>query len=109
MTTGLPHDDITPFNDPGRSKKQQIAEMFDGIANRYDVTNRVLSAGIDLKWRRKAILQLKKDQPRQILDVATGTCDMAIISCKLLRPEKITAIDISEQMLKLGREKVEKE
>jgi demethylmenaquinone methyltransferase/2-methoxy-6-polyprenyl-1,4-benzoquinol methylase len=109
MTTGLPHDDITPFNDPGRSKKQQIAEMFDRIASRYDITNRVLSAGIDMKWRRKAIRQLRKDQPRQILDVATGTCDMAIISCKLLRPEKITAIDISEQMLSLGRKKIEKE
>jgi len=109
MTTGLPHDSITPFNDPDKSKRQQMAEMFDRIARRYDLTNRVLSAGIDIKWRKKAILQLKKDKPREILDVATGTCDMAIISYKLLRPEKITGIDISEQMLKLGREKVEKE
>jgi len=83
--------------------------MFDQLAGRYDVTNRVLSAGIDVKWRRKAILQLRKDRPKQILDVATGTCDMAIISYKLLRPEKITGIDISEEMLRLGRKKIEKE
>jgi demethylmenaquinone methyltransferase/2-methoxy-6-polyprenyl-1,4-benzoquinol methylase len=109
MATGLPHDNVTPFNDPDKPKKQQIAEMFDRIAGRYDVTNRVLSAGIDIKWRKKAILQLKKDKPNQILDVATGTCDMAILSYRLLKPEKITGIDISEQMLKLGRKKIEKE
>ena len=83
--------------------------MFDRVANRYDVMNRVLSAGIDIKWRKKAILQLKNDKPKQILDVATGTCDMAIISYKLLRPEKITGIDISGEMLKVGRKKIEKE
>ena len=109
MTTGFPHDTVTPFNNPDKPKKQQIAEMFDRIASRYDVTNRVLSAGIDIKWRKKAILQLKKEKPRRILDVATGTCDMAILSYRLLKPEKITGIDISEQMLKLGRKKIEKE
>ena len=109
MAPGLPHDNVMPSNDPDKPKKQQMAEMFDRIAGRYDVTNRVLSAGIDTKWRKKAILQFKKDEPKQILDVATGTCDMAIISYKLLKPEKITGIDISEQMLKLGRKKVEKE
>ena len=83
--------------------------MFDRVANRYDVMNRILSAGIDIKWRKKAILQLKNDKPKQILDVATGTCDMAIISYKLLRPEKITGIDISREMLKVGRKKIEKE
>ena len=83
--------------------------MFDRVANRYDVMNRVLSAGIDIKWRKNAILQLKNDKPKQILDVATGTCDMAIISYKLLRPEKITGIDISGEMLKVGRKKIEKE
>jgi len=109
MATGLPHDNITPFNDPDKPKKEQMAEMFDRIAGRYDITNRVLSAGIDLKWRKKAILQLKKIKPKQILDVATGTCDMAIISYRLLKPEKITGIDISGEMLKLGRKKIEKE
>ncbi|HYV53293.1 MAG TPA: class I SAM-dependent methyltransferase, partial [Chitinophagaceae bacterium] len=93
MATGLPHDNITPFDDPDKTKKEQVAEMFDRVARRYDVTNRVLSAGIDLKWRKKAILQLRKDRPKRILDVATGTCDMAIISYRLLKPEKITGID----------------
>ena len=109
MTSSLPHDNVTPFDDPGRSKKEQIAEMFDRIAGGYDITNRVLSAGIDIKWRKKAILQLKQDRPRQVLDVATGTSDMAIICYRLLEPEKITGIDISEQMLAIGRKKVEKE
>jgi len=109
MADRLPHDNVTPFDDPDRSKKEQVAEMFDRVANRYDVMNRLLSAGIDIKWRKKAILQLKNDKPKQILDVATGTCDMAIICYKLLRPEKITGIDISGEMLKVGRKKIEKE
>jgi len=109
MTSSLPHDNVTPFDDPGKSKKEQIEEMFDRIAGGYDITNRVLSAGIDIKWRKKAILQLQQDRPRQVLDVATGTSDMAIICYRLLEPEKITGIDISEQMLAIGRKKVEKE
>ncbi len=109
MTTGLPHDNVTPFDDPGKTKKEQVTDMFDRVARRYDVMNRVLSVGIDMKWRKKAILELKKDKPKELLDVATGTCDMAIISYKLLKPEKITGIDISEQMLKFGKEKIEKE
>jgi len=109
MANSLPHDSITPFGDPSRTKKEQVAQMFDNIAACYDRLNRVLSGGTDVSWRRKAISQLKEDKPRQILDVATGTGDMAIIAYRLLRPEKITGIDISEQMLKLGRKKVEKE
>ena len=109
MADRLPHDNVTPFDDPDSLKKEQVAEMFDRVANRYDVMNRLLSAGIDIKWRKKAILQLKNDKPKQILDVATGTCDMAIISYRLLRPEKITGIDISGEMLKVGRKKIEKE
>jgi demethylmenaquinone methyltransferase/2-methoxy-6-polyprenyl-1,4-benzoquinol methylase len=109
MANSLPHDNITPFSDPQKTKKQQVAEMFNRLACRYDVVNRVLSVGIDMRWRRKAILQLKNDRPKQILDVATGTADMAIISYKLLQPGKITGIDISKQMLEIGRKKIEKE
>lgn len=83
--------------------------MFNDLANRYDLMNRMLSAGIDRNWRKRAIQQLKKDKPKQILDVATGTADMAIIAYRLLKPEKIMALDISEQMLEIGRKKVEKE
>lgn len=109
MANSLPHDNITPFNDPKKTKKEQVAAMFDNIANSYDRLNRVLSAGIDLSWRKKAIRQLKEDQPERILDVATGTADMAILAGRLVKPKKIIGIDISEQMLELGRKKVEKE
>lgn len=105
----LPHDHITPFKASGQSKKQQVAEMFDRIASRYDFMNHFLSARTDIGWRKKAIKLLKKDGPRQILDIATGTGDMAIMACKLLRPDKVVGIDISTQMLEIGKKKVEKE
>jgi demethylmenaquinone methyltransferase/2-methoxy-6-polyprenyl-1,4-benzoquinol methylase len=105
----LPHDDITPFKDSGKTKKEQVAEMFDRIAGRYDFMNRFLSARTDIGWRKKAIRMMAKDQPRSILDIATGTGDMAIMASKLLDPDLITGIDISEQMLEIGRKKVEKE
>ncbi|MFN2458013.1 MAG: bifunctional demethylmenaquinone methyltransferase/2-methoxy-6-polyprenyl-1,4-benzoquinol methylase UbiE [Chitinophagaceae bacterium] len=104
----FPHDSVKPFSDTG-SKKHQVGAMFDSIAPRYDFMNRFLSAGIDVSWRKKAIRRLKKDQPQYILDVATGTADMAILAAKILYPEKIAGIDISENMLRIGRQKVEKE
>src|SRR5690606_39902769 len=72
----------------------------------YDFLNRFLSLGIDKGWRRKALAELKSIQPRNILDVATGTGDVAIMAAKRLNPESITGIDISEKMLEHGREKV---
>jgi demethylmenaquinone methyltransferase/2-methoxy-6-polyprenyl-1,4-benzoquinol methylase len=83
--------------------------MFDTIAPRYDFMNRFLSAGIDVLWRRKAIRLFQKDHPAYILDVATGTGDMAIMAARLLPVEKIAGIDISEGMLEVGRKKIEKE
>lgn len=80
--------------------------MFDKIAFRYDFLNRFLSAGIDVRWRRKAIRELISLQPKNILDVATGTADFAITSYQILKPEKITGIDISEGMLEIGRKKI---
>jgi demethylmenaquinone methyltransferase/2-methoxy-6-polyprenyl-1,4-benzoquinol methylase len=109
MANQLPHDHITPFNDNDSSKKEQVGHMFDRIAGRYDLMNRVLSAGIDVSWRKKAINYLKKDRPQWILDVASGTADMAISAVKTLNPRKITGIDISAEMLAIGRQKVEKE
>lgn len=109
MSNPLPHDKIVPFGDSGAGKKAQVAEMFDQIAGRYDAMNRFLSARTDIGWRKKAIRRLKKDRPRHILDVATGTADMAIMACKMLNPDRIAGIDISEGMLELGRKKVEKE
>jgi demethylmenaquinone methyltransferase/2-methoxy-6-polyprenyl-1,4-benzoquinol methylase len=109
MANSLPHDHITPFEDKGTGKKEQVTKMFDGLAARYDLLNRLLSAGIDKGWRKKAIALLKKDNPQWILDVASGTADMAIMSAKLLKPSRITGIDISEQMLAVGKNKIEKE
>jgi demethylmenaquinone methyltransferase/2-methoxy-6-polyprenyl-1,4-benzoquinol methylase len=83
--------------------------MFDRIAGQYDHLNRFLSARIDISWRKKAIRKLKADNPQQILDVATGTADMAIMACKILNPQKIEGIDISVNMLDLGKKKIEKE
>ena len=80
--------------------------MFDRIAFRYDFLNRFLSGGIDVGWRKKAIRELNEINPQVILDVATGTADLAIMSAKYLAPEKIVGIDISEGMLELGRKKI---
>jgi demethylmenaquinone methyltransferase/2-methoxy-6-polyprenyl-1,4-benzoquinol methylase len=102
------HDTIVPFKESDQSKKQQVADMFDKIAFRYDFLNRFLSAGIDVSWRKKAIKQLQSVQPANILDVATGTGDVAILAHKMLHPARITGIDISEGMLEIGRKKIEK-
>lgn len=103
------HDEIVPYRESSAEKKQQVASMFDSIAFRYDFLNRFLSGGTDVYWRKKAILQLKDLQPQTVLDVATGTADVALLTFKLLHPKKIFGIDISEGMLDLGRKKIEKQ
>ena len=100
------HDPIIPYKDSKLGKKQQVAQMFNNIAFRYDFLNRFLTAGIDVWWRKKAILQLKKNHPQNVLDVATGTGDVALLTYRLLQPKKITGVDISDGMLQLGRVKV---
>lgn len=82
--------------------------MFDRIAFRYDFLNRLLSGGIDRSWRKKAISELNSIKPKTILDVATGTADMPVLLMKLLSPDKIIGIDISEGMLEQGRKKIAK-
>ena len=106
--TEFPHDGVKPFSQE-RNKKEQVSEMFDEIAGRYDFMNRFLSLGIDKIWRKKTIKELATDQPQHILDVATGTGDMAITAARLLKPAKITGIDISEKMLEIGRKKIDSE
>lgn len=103
-----PHDHIIPFSESDKTKKEQVAEMFDKIAGKYDFMNRFLSARTDVSWRKKAINSLKKGQPQHILDIATGTGDMAIRACKMLKPKQVTGVDISAQMLEEGRKKIEK-
>lgn len=98
---------ITPYKDSSQEKKTQIAKMFNNIAWRYDFLNHFLSFGTDHYWRRKAINLLKKEKPKFILDIATGTADLALAAMKL-NPEKIYGIDISTDMLSIGREKIKK-
>jgi demethylmenaquinone methyltransferase/2-methoxy-6-polyprenyl-1,4-benzoquinol methylase len=100
------HDKVLPFEGSGESKKEQVARMFDEISGKYDFLNRFLSAGIDVTWRKKMLKTLKPLQPKIMLDVATGTGDVAIMAEALLKPEKIIGIDISDGMLELGREKL---
>ncbi len=100
------HDKVVPFKKSELQKKDQVAKMFDSIAHKYDFLNRFLSVGIDVWWRKKAIAQLKSLKPKHVLDVATGTGDVAILTYNILKPEKITGIDISEGMLEVGRKKI---
>lgn len=97
---------VVPLPDSDLSKKEQVAGMFDRIAHRYDFLNHFFSLGIDKTWRKKAINSLKDIHPKKILDVATGTGDLAIAALRL-NPEKVTGVDISEGMLEIGRKKLQ--
>lgn len=98
---------MKPHPPPGEApgKKEAVTAMFDDIAPRYDLLNRVLSFGIDQQWRNRAIKLLEQDKPRRILDVATGTGDLAIKALSI-EPEKVVGVDISEEMLEHGRAKI---
>jgi demethylmenaquinone methyltransferase/2-methoxy-6-polyprenyl-1,4-benzoquinol methylase len=96
---------VVPYKDQKEGKKQQVATMFNNISKKYDLLNHVLSLGIDILWRKKAIKLLKEDQPKLILDIATGTGDFAI-EALALHPEKIIGVDISEGMLNEGKKKM---
>lgn len=98
---------VLPYKEQQSSKKEQVAEMFDNISHRYDFLNHFLSLGIDILWRKKAVRLLKKDQPKQILDIATGTGDFAI-EALALNPDKIIGVDISAGMLEQGKKKMKR-
>jgi demethylmenaquinone methyltransferase / 2-methoxy-6-polyprenyl-1,4-benzoquinol methylase len=98
---------ILPYERDDRRKTQQIASMFDGIARRYDLLNKLISLGADRRWRQKALSSLSAAPPRSVLDVATGTGDLVIEMDRLLRPERIVGIDLSEEMLAVARRKTE--
>ncbi len=98
---------VVPYKDKDNSKREQVAEMFDNISPKYDFLNHLLSGGIDIYWRKRAVKLLKKSQPKTILDIATGTGDFAIEALKL-HPDKIVGVDISEGMLAVGRRKIQK-
>ncbi|HEV7379635.1 MAG TPA: bifunctional demethylmenaquinone methyltransferase/2-methoxy-6-polyprenyl-1,4-benzoquinol methylase UbiE [Dyadobacter sp.] len=98
---------VVPYKDKEGSKREQVAEMFDNISPKYDLLNHLLSGGVDIYWRKRAIKLLRKQQPKTILDIASGTGDFAIEALSL-KPEKIIGVDISEGMLAVGREKIRK-
>jgi demethylmenaquinone methyltransferase/2-methoxy-6-polyprenyl-1,4-benzoquinol methylase len=86
-------------------EKHHVRSLFNGIASRYDLLNHLLSGGIDLYWRRRAIAELEDLRPKRILDVATGTADFAVASLKL-EPEEVIGVDIAEKMLSIGQAKI---
>ncbi len=100
-------EQVKPY-DPSAAKKQQVEQMFDNVAPTYDILNRVLSLRIDVYWRKYAINLLRKDNPKQILDIATGTGDVAIALQNQLNPEHIIGLDLSQQMLNVGIGKIKK-
>lgn len=102
----MQHDTVTPYNSK-EEKKEQVAQMFDTIASRYDLLNSLLSLGIHKGWRKKCVKLLEAKKPKKILDVATGTGDFAI-ECARLKPESIIGIDISDGMMKFGQNKLKK-
>jgi len=102
------HDNITPYQDSNLTKSQQVASMFDNIAAKYDFLNHFLSIGIDVTWRKHALNELKSLHPQKMLDVATGTGDVAIMAARRLQPKSVVGLDLSAGMLAVGKEKVAK-
>ena len=98
---------VTPYNDKDRTKKEQVEQMFDTISGNYDGLNRVISLGIDQKWRRKVVRLIAKKTPKTILDIATGTGDLAVQFAKKTTASNIIGLDLSEGMLSVARKKIE--
>lgn len=96
---------VTPYKDSPLGKKEQVTQMFDAISGNYDGLNRVISFGIDVKWRKKVLRLVQEQNPDTVLDIATGTGDLAILMAKT-NASKITGLDISSGMLEIGKQKV---
>lgn len=101
-------EQIKPYGNSG-DKGQQVEQMFDNIAPTYDVLNHRLSGDIDKRWRRKAIAQLAPFRPQKMLDIATGTGDFALLAARMLQPQQLIGADISEGMMAVGRQKVQRQ
>lgn len=99
---------VTPYQNEQVTKKEQVADMFNNISKTYDFLNHFMSLGIDIIWRKMAINELKANKPKHILDVATGTGDFAFEALSILKPEKITGVDISRGMLDIAEQKITK-
>src|SRR5210317_1992467 len=98
---------VKPYKDSDQSKKEQVTTMFDTISKEYDGLNRVISFGIDIKWRKKVVELVAKQNPKTILDIATGTGDLAINLVET-NAQEIIGLDISEGMLEVGKKKIKK-
>jgi demethylmenaquinone methyltransferase/2-methoxy-6-polyprenyl-1,4-benzoquinol methylase len=96
---------VTPYKDSEKNKKEQVESMFDTISGTYDGLNRVISLGSDVAWRKKVIALVAKTEPQSILDIATGTGDLAIQFAKHTNSLKIVGLDLSEGMLSVARKK----
>jgi len=96
---------VTPYKDSGDSKKKQVEQMFDTISGEYDGLNRVISFGVDVKWRKKVVQLVADKQPESILDIATGTGDL-IINMAPTGAKRLVGLDLSEGMLSVGRKKI---
>ncbi|WP_315351104.1 bifunctional demethylmenaquinone methyltransferase/2-methoxy-6-polyprenyl-1,4-benzoquinol methylase UbiE [Hoylesella saccharolytica] len=101
-------EQIKPYGDSG-DKGEQVEQMFDNIAPTYDALNHRLSGDIDKRWRRKAIAQLAPFRPQKLLDIATGTGDFALLAARMLQPQQLIGADISEGMMAVGRQKVQRQ
>lgn len=98
---------VKPYKDSALGKKEQVTKMFDTISGDYDGLNRVISFGIDIKWRKKVVKIIKENKPQSILDIATGTGDLAINLAET-DATKIVGLDISSGMLDIGKEKIKR-
>ena len=96
---------VTPYKNSSLNKKEQVEKMFDTISENYDGLNRVISFGVDVKWRKKVIRLVAQTEPSSVLDIATGTGDLAI-SIAQTNAKEIIGLDISEGMLAVGRKKI---
>mgnify|MGYP000229589802 FL=1 len=99
---------VKPYKDSQLGKKEQVTEMFDKISKNYDGLNRVISFGIDVKWRKKVVAIVNEVHPKTILDIATGTGDLAI-NLAQTNADKIIGLDISSGMLDIGKVKIKKQ
>ena len=102
-----PAEQIKPYGDSSKSKKEEVAQMFDNISGNYDQLNRMISFGADVKWRKKVLKMVSDAKPKSILDIATGTGDLAILFAQT-KAEKIVGLDISVGMLDVGRDKIKR-
>jgi demethylmenaquinone methyltransferase/2-methoxy-6-polyprenyl-1,4-benzoquinol methylase len=96
---------ITPYRDSSLGKKEQVTQIFDNISGNYDDLNRVISLGIDVKWRKKVVALVAEKNPENILDIATGTGDLAILMTST-SAKKIVGLDLSVGMLEVGKKKI---